>query len=91
VITNLKGEGHKLRQRDRERAGTFEHVQDEVKNELGGGHTPNQPFDVNTTWFKLALLTYEDDAQVLRHDIFAAIHANYVPVSQWVCRSSGRR
>ena len=42
----------------REKAGTVEHVHDEVKNETGGGHLPSQHFAVNAAWFRLALLTY---------------------------------
>jgi hypothetical protein len=42
----------------REVAGTIEHVHDEVKNELGGGHVPSQRFGVNAAWFKIGLLTY---------------------------------
>ena len=42
----------------REKAGTIEHVHDEVKNGLGGGHLPSQHFAVNAAWFKLALLAY---------------------------------
>jgi hypothetical protein len=58
VITNLEGDGPPLLQWHRAKAGTVEHVQDEVKNELGGGHLPSQHFAVNAAWFKLALLTY---------------------------------
>jgi hypothetical protein len=58
VITNLEGDGAKLLQWHREKAGTVEHVHDEVKNETGGGHLPSQHFAVNAAWFKLALLTY---------------------------------
>ena len=58
VITNLDWEGAKLLQWHREKAGTIEHVHDEVKNGLGGGHLPSQHFAVNAAWFKLALLTY---------------------------------
>jgi hypothetical protein len=42
----------------REKAGTVEHVHDEVKNELGGSHVPSQRFGVNSAWFKIALLSY---------------------------------
>ena len=35
-----------------------EHVHDEVKNALAGGHLPSQHFAVNAAWFKLALLSY---------------------------------
>jgi hypothetical protein len=58
VITNQQGDGGRLLQWHREKAGTVEHTHDEVKNELGGGHVPSQRFGVNSTWFKLALLTY---------------------------------
>jgi hypothetical protein len=58
VITNEKTEGGRLLAWHREKAGTVEHTHDEVKNELGGGHVPSQRFGVNSTWFKLSLLTY---------------------------------
>ena len=58
VITNLEWDGAKLLQWHRAKAGTVEHVHDEVKNETGGGHLPSQHFAVNAAWFKLALLTY---------------------------------
>jgi len=58
VMTNLEWEGAKLLTWHREKAGTIEHVHDEVKNALAGGHMPSQHFAVNAAWFKLALLTY---------------------------------
>lgn len=58
VITNLDWEGARLLQWQREKAGTIEHVHDEVKNALGGGHMPSQHFNVNAAWFKLALISY---------------------------------
>lgn len=58
VITNQQGDGGALLEWHREKAGTVEHTHDEVKNELGGAHLPSQRFGVNSTWFKLALLTY---------------------------------
>ena len=58
VITNLKTEGSSLLNWHREKAGTVEHVHDEVKNELGGGHMLSQHFAVNAAWFKLALVSY---------------------------------
>jgi hypothetical protein len=58
VITNLDWAGDRLLQWHREKAGTVEHVHDEVKNGLGGGHMPSQHFAVNAAWFKLALLAY---------------------------------
>jgi hypothetical protein len=59
VVTNLLDwDGAKLLNWHREKAGTIEHVHDEIKNALGGGHMPSQHFAVNAAWFKLALLAY---------------------------------
>ena len=58
VVSNLDWDGAKLLDWHREKAGTIEHVHDEVKNALGGGHLPSQHFAVNAAWFKLALLSY---------------------------------
>jgi hypothetical protein len=58
IITNLDWAGARLLQWQREKAGTVEHVHDEVKNALGGGHMPSQHFNVNAAWFKLALMAY---------------------------------
>lgn len=58
VITNRDLAGDKLLDWHREKAGTIEHVHDEIKNGLGGGHMPSQRFAVNAAWFKFALLTY---------------------------------
>jgi hypothetical protein len=58
VVTNRSLDGGFLLDWHREKAGTVEHVHDEVKNWLAGGHMPSQHFAVNAAWFKLALLTY---------------------------------
>jgi hypothetical protein len=58
VITNRLLPGDKLLDWHREKAGTIEHVHDEIKNALGGGHMPSQRFAVNAAWLKIALLTY---------------------------------
>jgi hypothetical protein len=58
VITNRDLRGDKLLNWHREKAGTVEHVHDEIKNALGGGHMPSQRFAVNAAWFKFALLAY---------------------------------
>jgi hypothetical protein len=58
VITNRDLPGDQLLDWHREKAGTVEHVHDEIKNALGGGHMPSQRFAVNAAWFKLALLSY---------------------------------
>jgi hypothetical protein len=58
VVTNLDWEGGKLLQWHREKAGSIEHVHDEIKNGLGGSHLPSQRFNVNAAWMKIVLLTY---------------------------------
>ena len=58
VVTNRQLDGGLLLDWQREKAGTVEHVHDEVKNWLGGGHLPSQHFAVIAAWFMLALLTY---------------------------------
>jgi hypothetical protein len=58
VLSNLTWNGARLLNWHREKAGTVEHVHDEVKNALGGGHMPSQHFAANAAWFKIALLTY---------------------------------
>ena len=58
VLTNLDWEGGKLLNWHREKAGTIEHVHDEVKNGLAGGHVPSQLMGANAAWFKLNLMTY---------------------------------
>jgi hypothetical protein len=58
VVTNRNLDGGLLLDWHREKAGTVEHVHDEVKNWLAGWHLPSQRFAVNAAWFKLALLTY---------------------------------
>jgi hypothetical protein len=58
VVTNLDWAGDRLLQWHREKAGTIEHVHDEVKNALGGGHMPSQHFHANAAWFKLSLIAY---------------------------------
>ena len=58
VVTNLDWQGGKLLEWHREKAGTIEHVHDEVKNGLAGGHVPSQLMGANAAWFKLNLITY---------------------------------
>jgi hypothetical protein len=58
VLTNLDGEGGRLLHWHREKAGTVEHVHDEVKNGLAGGHVPSQLMGANAAWFKWNLITY---------------------------------
>jgi hypothetical protein len=58
VVTNLDWAGDRLLNWHREKAGTVEHVHDEIKNGLAGGHVPSQLFGANAAWFKLTLMLY---------------------------------
>ena len=58
VVTNLDWEGGRLLEWHREKAGTIEHVHDELKNGLAAGHMPSQRFGANAAWLKLAILSY---------------------------------
>lgn len=58
VVTNLNWDGGRLVQWHREKAGSIEHVHDEVKNALGGGRMPSQKIGANAAWFRCALLSY---------------------------------
>jgi hypothetical protein len=58
VVSNLEWDGGRLLEWHRLKAGTVEHVHDELKNGLAAGHMPSQRFAVNAAWFKLALLSY---------------------------------
>jgi hypothetical protein len=58
VVTNLDWNGARLLEWHREKAGTVEHVHDELKNALAGGHMPSQRFAVNAAWLKLSILSY---------------------------------
>jgi hypothetical protein len=42
----------------RQKAGTIEHVHDEVKNGLGGGQLPSGKFGANAAWFRIACIAY---------------------------------
>jgi hypothetical protein len=58
IITNRTESGDRLIEWHRQKAGTIEHVHDELKNGLGGGHMPSQHFNVNAAWLKIAILAY---------------------------------
>ena len=58
VVTNLEWQAPRLLEWHREKAGTVEHVHDELKNGLAAGHMPSQRFAVNAAWLKLTALSY---------------------------------
>ena len=58
VVSNMEWDGARLLEWHRLKAGTVEHVHDELKNGLAAGHMPSQRFAVNAAWLKLASLSY---------------------------------
>ena len=59
IITNRwDADGGALLTWHREKAGTIEHVHDEVKNGLGGGRLPSAKFGANAAWFRIACIAY---------------------------------
>ena len=53
IVTNRVEAGDKVVQWHREKAGTVEHVHDELKNALAGGRMPSQKFGANAAWFAI--------------------------------------
>lgn len=64
VVSNLAWAGDRLLAWHREKAGTVEHVHDEVQNGLAGGHVPSQLFGANAAWFKLTLMLYNTGSAI---------------------------
>ena len=58
IVTNRAEDGAKVVEWHREKAGTVEHVHDELKNELAAGRMPSQKFGANAAWFALNALAY---------------------------------
>lgn len=59
VITNLwEKDGGWILSWQREKAGTIEHVHDDIKNGLGGGQMPSGKFGANAAWFRIACIAH---------------------------------
>jgi len=59
LLTNRGDEdGGALLTWHRQKAGTIEHVHDEIKNGLGGGRLPSAKFGANAAWFRIACIAY---------------------------------
>ena len=56
VVSNLDWDGGKLLDWHRLKAGTVEHVHDELKNGLAASHMPSQRFGVNAAWWHVMIL-----------------------------------
>jgi hypothetical protein len=58
VVTNRSESAAFLLRWQRLKAGTVEHVHDELKNGLGGGRLPSGKFGANAAWWRLTCLAY---------------------------------
>lgn len=58
VVTNREEEGGWVLRWHRQKAGTVEHVHDELKNALAAGAMPSQRFGANAAWFMLNAMAY---------------------------------
>lgn len=58
VITNRGEDGDWILKWHREKAGTIEHIHDELKNGLGGGQLPSAKFGANAAWFRIACIAH---------------------------------
>ena len=59
LVTNAPNpDGAKVLQWHRQKAGTIEHVHDELKNALAGGALPSQRFGANAAWLILNAIAY---------------------------------
>ena len=58
VATNRAESGEKVVEWHRGKAGTVEHVHDEMKNDLAAARPPSQKFGANAAWFALNAVAY---------------------------------
>ena len=58
VVTNRTEPGPQIIEWHREKAGTVEHVHDELKNALAAARMPSQKFGANAAWFALQALSF---------------------------------
>ncbi len=58
VVTNRTERGDRVIEWHREKAGTIEHVHDEMKNALAAAALPSQKFGANAAWFALNAVVY---------------------------------
>ena len=58
VVTNREEKGNIVLEWHREKAGTIEHTQDELKNALAGARPPSKFFGANAAWFILNAMAY---------------------------------
>lgn len=58
IATNREEPPEKVIRWHREKAGTIEHVHEELKNGLAAGRMPSGKFGANALWFRVALIAY---------------------------------
>jgi len=58
IVTNRTERGQLVIEWHREKAGTVEHVHDELKNALAAARMPSQKFGANAAWFAIQALSF---------------------------------
>ena len=59
ILSNCwNADGGELLTWHRQKAGTIEHIHDELKNGLGGGQLPSGKFGANAAWFRITCMAY---------------------------------
>jgi hypothetical protein len=58
LVTNRTERGPQVIEWHREKAGTVEHVHDELKNALAAARMPSQKFGANAAWFAIQALAF---------------------------------
>ena len=58
IVTNRTEPGLQVVEWHREKAGTVEHVHDELKNALAAARMPSQKFGANAAWFAIQVLSF---------------------------------
>jgi hypothetical protein len=58
IVTNRTERGPLVIEWHREKAGTVEHVHDELKNALAAARMPSQKFGANAAWFAIQALSF---------------------------------
>jgi hypothetical protein len=69
VVSNRTEPGDELVRWHWKKAGTIEHVHDEIKNGLGGGVLPCWEFGANAAWFRLNTMAYNLLTAIKHHSL----------------------
>ena len=70
VVTNdVERDGLEIITWHRAKAGTIEHTNDVLKNDLAAGVLPSERFGANAAWFRLNVLVYKSWTQTVDADL----------------------